>query len=90
MRPGTKKTFNVGCNECTCGEDGQAVCTEAEELCEKGCPYKNWDLIPGLAKKGNINAWDEEEGCPKQCKCKVKKGKGFLQCRRGPDDCIYF
>ncbi|XP_063693390.1 U-reduvitoxin-Pr10a-like [Bolinopsis microptera] len=62
-------SYNDGCNQCTCGEEGgMGACTRM--ACPDKCAYKNWDLISGYAKKGKVNAYDEEEDCPKQCKCK--------------------
>ena len=77
--------FNDGCNECMCGENGMAACTRM--ACPDKCFFKNWDMVPGYAKKGKVNAYDEEEGCPKQCKCKVKNGRATLSCK---SECIYF
>ncbi|XP_063680211.1 uncharacterized protein LOC134815589 [Bolinopsis microptera] len=79
-------SYHDGCNQCTCGDEGgMGACTRM--ACPDKCAYKNWDLISGYAKKGNVHAYDEERGCPRICKCKVKKGQATLQCKT---PCVYF
>ena len=78
-------SFNDGCNQCRCGGDGMAACTKM--ACPDKCSYKNWDLVSGYTKKGKVFAFDEKKGCPKECKCKVKKGKAKLKCR---SPCVVF
>jgi len=71
------ESYFDGCNTCTCYEDGPAC---SEKFCPNKCFYKNWDLAPGYAKKGQVNAYDEEVGCPKQCRCNLKNGTATLKC----------
>ena len=78
-------SFNDGCNQCRCGADGMAACTKM--ACPDKCSFKNWDLVSGYAKKGRVFAFDEKKSCPKECKCKVKKGKAKLKCR---SPCVVF
>ena len=79
------ESFNDGCNQCICGDAGLAACTR--KACMDKCFYKNWDLAPGWASEGKVRAFDREEGCPKDCRCKLENGMATLNCR---PDCIYF
>jgi len=80
------ENFNDGCNDCVCLENG-AACTK--KMCLNKCPFKNWDLAPGWARKGEVQVYDEEVGCPKICDCERKKGVASLKCTDGIDGCVY-
>ena len=80
-------SYNDGCNQCKCSTGGgTGACTK--KACPNKCSYKNWDLVFGYAKKGTVFAYDEKAGCPKECKCQVKKKQATLQCME--QDCVLF
>jgi len=78
------ETYYDGCNSCICLSNGPAC---SEKFCPNKCFYKNWELAPGYAKMGMVNAYDEEAGCPKQCRCNLEKGLANLECGI---HCIYY
>jgi len=79
------ETYFDGCNSCICFENGPA-CTR--KFCPDKCVYKNWDLAPGYAKEGKVYAYDEEAGCPKECRCcTLMEGQATLKCSK---HCIYY
>ena len=94
------ETFKDGCNKCRCMAEGPgkvlSYCTKRR--CVNQCAYKNWELVAGVtyrkARGQMISVWDEDEECPKFCRCEMSRKRGaFVDCKMDngePEPCIYY
>lgn len=65
------ETFQIDCNGCSCGSDGQIICTLL--ACPKKCIYNGKKYSPG-------DTFQAKDGC-NQCTCSID-GDGTISCTR--------